>query len=41
VIQPLTNPEVAPATNDIASQMEQALNTQTPPAGMPPIPPAA
>ena len=41
VIQPLTNPEVAPATNDIASQMEQALNTQTPPAGMPPVPPAA
>ncbi len=42
VIEPLSNPAVTPPVNDIASQIEQALNGQTPPnQGNPPVPPVA
>lgn len=40
VIEPLTNPAAAAPANDIASQIEQALNTPAPSnQGIPPVPP--
>jgi len=41
VIEPLSNPTAEPSGDDIARQIEQALNGQTPPQGQPPVPPAA
>lgn len=41
VIEPLSSPTVEPSGDDIAQQIQQALNSQTPPQGQPPVPPAA
>jgi len=41
VIEPLSNLAAAPGANDIASQIEQALNGQLPPQTPPTVPPAA
>lgn len=41
VIEPLSTINTTPTENDIASQIEQALNGQAPPTGQPPVPPVA